>query len=47
MPRLVSLQNRIIETPSLRAFIQGRQWYPLGDSEYCAHVDEVLGRKPE
>jgi len=47
MPRLVALQNRIIEHPSLRAFIQGKQWYPLGDNDYCNHVDEVLGRKPE
>lgn len=47
MPRLVSLQNRIIEHPSLRGFIQGRQWYGLGQKEYCDHVDEVLGRTPE
>lgn len=47
MPRLVSLQNRTLENASLRSFIQGRQWYPLGQKEYCDHVDEVLGRQAE
>ena len=47
MPRLVALQNRTLESPSLRAFIQGRQWYPLGQKDYCDHVDEVLGRLAE
>ena len=47
MPRLVALQNRVVESPGVRKFIEGKQWYPTGGEEYCNHVDEVLGRKPE
>ena len=44
MPRLVDLQNRIINLAGVRQFIRSSEYYPLGDANFCGQVNAVLGR---
>ena len=44
MPRLVDLQNRVINLAGVRQFIRSAEYYPIGDAKFCEQVNVVLGR---
>lgn len=44
MPLLVQLQNQVISLPGVRAFIQSKLYFPIGDQRYCDQVRRVLNR---
>lgn len=44
-PWMLAVQHAVLEKDSLRNFLSGNQFYPLGGKTYAAQVGEVLGRK--